>query len=196
MPIRYDKKTARFRDGKGKFISPIQIRKQIEATVERCGRKMRTTTEKLLSKEITLSEWTKEMKDQIKIQHTLSASVGRGGRKQMSQSDWGKVGAELKKQYQFLDKFADDLKKGRVSEARAKQRAALYSRSARTVYADALKTANKDAGKVLSRRVVHASESCAECLRWSSMGYIDAEKQPPIGSLICRSNCRCEIIYK
>lgn len=192
--ITYDKKTARFRDKNGRFLSRESVRAQIEATVEKVGRKNRDLTVKLNQKEITVSEWKKQMKENIKTLHTLSASVGKGGRRQMTKVDWGKVGSEIKKQYKYLDKFATDLKT--ISPKMAEHRASLYARNARTAYADMEKRANRDAGKNLSRRIIRSSETCSECSSWASKGFIDADEQPAIGSLLCRTNCRCSLEYR
>lgn len=191
--MNYDKKTNRYRDKKGRFVSPEQIRKQIEKVVDVVGRKNRSLTERLNKKQIDLSTWKKEMRQNLKNLHTLSGAVGRGGRKQMSKSDWGKVGAEVRKQYKFLDNFERDIKAGRVSPQMAEYRATLYGRSARSVHSKMEMVANE--GR-MCRRILHASESCAECRSWAGKGFVAVEDQPPIGGLICRSNCRCGIEYK
>jgi filamentous hemagglutinin len=195
MPIQYDKKAARFRDNRRRLISSDSIRRQIEKSVEMLGKDFRALSKRLNENQISFDEWKGQMREKIKSLHVLSAAVGRGGRRQMSKSDWGKVGAKIKKEYNFLENFAEEVKKGHLSGSRLEYRASLYARSARTTFAEAEKTANKNVGKILCRRVVHAIESCEECRAWARKGFISIDKQPPIGSLICRSNCRCQIEY-
>jgi hypothetical protein len=170
------------------------IRSQIEKVVELVGRRNRDLTKKLNAAEIDLSSWKKQMRQNIKTLHTLSASVGRGGRRQMTKSDWGKVGSEIKKQYAYLDKFETAIKKRQISPLQAEFRSTLYARAARTVFAQMEKVSNGAAGKTLSRRVLHSSETCVECRDWASKGFV--EDQPAIGGLLCRSNCRCSLEYK
>jgi hypothetical protein len=191
--MKYDRKTARFRDEKGRFVTTETVRSQIEKVVDLVGRRNRDLTKRLNAGEIDLPSWKKQMRLNIKTLHTLSASVGRGGRRQMTKSDWGKVGSEIKKQYAYLDKFETAIKKRQISPLQAEFRATLYARSARTVFAQTEKVSNREAGKTLSRRVLHSSETCAECRDWASRGFV--EDQPALGSLICKSNCRCSIEY-
>lgn len=189
--MKYDPKTKRFRSEKGRFLSREEVRTQIEKTVERVGRKNRDLTGRLNSGEIDLKAWKKQMRENIKTMHTLTAAVGKGGRKQMTKSDWGKVGAEIKKQYKYLDKFESDLKKKKVSPKAAEYRATLYARNARVAFADMESRANE--GRPC-RRVLHASESCSECRAWANKGYVD--DQPRIGSLKCGTGCKCSLEYK
>lgn len=196
MPIHYDKKTARYRGKNGQFISASSVKKQIEKVVEVVGKDMRGISQRFNEKKIDLKTWKKEMKEQIKTLHTLTASVGKGGRKSMTKSDWGKVGSEIKKQYAFLDKFASEIEKGKVTGAKLEYRASLYARAARKSFSSFEKDANSEAGKLKCRRIVHAKESCSDCLYYASLGYIDVDEMPDIGDLICGNGCKCELEYR
>jgi hypothetical protein len=44
--------------------------------------------------------------------------------------------------------------------------------------------------------VLNAKESCSECRAAASRGFIEVDEMPPVGSLLCKSFCRCRIEFK
>jgi len=63
--------------------------------------------QRLLERSISLPDWQREMARAIKDLHITSAVIAKGGDwGAMTQADWGRVGAEIKKEYRYLDKFA------------------------------------------------------------------------------------------
>ena len=78
---------------------------------------------------ITLGMWEEDMRTRMREYMVGCASIGRGGRHLMTSSDWGKVGAELKKQYRWLHGFSKAIydKRNTVSLGAIKSRARLYA---------------------------------------------------------------------
>lgn len=180
----------------GKFVSKKQIRASVDKTVEILRLDMRGLGKQLAMNKITLPEFQIQMRDKLKTAHSLTASIGRGGRKQMTNSDWATVGNNLKKQYGYLNKFALGLENGTISTASIESRAAAYAMSIREPFYKQQTKAEKLSGRTKCRRVLHAKESCSECASWAGRGFVEIDEQPDIGELICGNFCRCEIEYQ
>lgn len=59
---------------------------------------------------ITLGMWEEDMRTRLRMYAGGCAVIGKGGNiDDMRPSDWGKVGAQLKKQYRWLHGFAGDI---------------------------------------------------------------------------------------
>lgn len=88
--------------------------------------------QKVFSGQISLGQWEEQMKATIKGLHASAGAIGKGGWEEMTQSDWGKVGAEVKKQYRYLHNFAETIaeKRDTISLKAIQARAHLYSESA------------------------------------------------------------------
>lgn len=190
MPIRWNKKAKRYQDERGRFVSKRKIRHEIDKMVQQTGKRLENLSKKLIGGEITVAEWQASSRRVLKAGYTVAASVAKGGWKQMSQSDWGKVGAATKKQYAYLNRFASQLEN--LSDKHILWRSKLYASSVRTVYHQS----ELDASSGPVKRVLNAMESCSECVAWAGKGYIPASEMAEIGSLLCGSNCRCGFVFK
>ena len=88
--------------------------------------------EQLYTGEISLGTWSEQMKAEIKALHTAAGAMGKRGWDNMTQSDWGKVGAEVKKQYRYLQGFAEDIAANRdtMTLGQLQARANMYAEAA------------------------------------------------------------------
>ena len=196
MPVTYDKKAKRFRDSKGRFISPKAVRREIDKLVQVSAQRLEQAAKDLANGKITIEEFQNRTRNILKASYTLSGAVAKGGWKQMSQSDWGKIGAETKKQYGYLNKFAKVIVAG-ITLAALLSRVKLYATGIRTVFNNSDLDAKKQAGEfTLCKRVLNARESCSQCSGWARKGFVPIDEQPKIGSLICRNFCRCFFEYQ
>jgi hypothetical protein len=188
----WDSGAARYRNlATGRYVAESTIRgvgerfvtQSVEANIQRI-------TERFLDGKITLSEWQTGMAREIKDGHIVEACLGRGGRAQMTQADWGRVGARLREQYKYLNRFANEIRAGNLSASQILARAKMYAESARTSYFDGLTSAKAMAGFDEEMRVLTPAEHCVGCIEnagfWSPIGSL-----PPIGSQQCLTNCRC-----
>jgi len=194
--VKYDPKTNRYRNAKGRFISAREVRKAIDKTVDIVRGDMRSLGKKLAAGEITLPEFQTQMRDNLKAAHSLTASIGKGGRGAMTARDWSAVGNTLKKEYRYLNNFARQVEQQRLSAAQIEYRSSSYASSVRTTYFKTDTVAKKDAGLTRVKRVLHAMESCAGCLSWAGKGFVPIDEMPALGELECRNFCRCELEYK
>ena len=92
-------------------------------------------SQRLVERSISLAQWEKAMATAIKDLHVTSAVIAKGGDwAAMTQADWGRVGAEIKKEYRYLHKFAESIAekvaKGEDLTTALHARAKLYGESA------------------------------------------------------------------
>lgn len=85
--------------------------------------------ERLYDGRITLGMWEEDMRTRMRQYILGSAMIGKGDAAAMTQSDLGKVGAVLKKQYRWLHGFAQDIydRRTTISLVAIKARAHLYA---------------------------------------------------------------------
>ena len=118
----------------------------------------------LYAGKVNQQQWTLNAREQIKRTFIAQYMLGRGGRGSMTQADWGRCGAVLKKQYGFLARFEQDLIDGKLSEAQAKARLRMYFKASTQAY---------EQGKA------HAQ------------GVPTLPAYPGDGQTVCMSNCQC-----
>lgn len=82
------------------------------------------------SETINFKVYRKEVVNTIRQTYIDMYVMGKGGRNNMTQSDWGKVGAMLKEQYKYLNPFMDQIEAGQLSEAQIVARLNMYINSA------------------------------------------------------------------
>lgn len=196
MLITYDEKSARYRDERGRFVSEKQVRATVEKTVSTLEDNLRGLARNLHAGKINLAEFQIQAAEKIKSAHIVATAIGKGGREQLTPSDWGKLGSTIREQYKFLNNFVREIEAGRLSPAQIEHRASLYAKAPRSNFFKNEKTAKLAAGFAFAKRILNAAESCSECAAWASKGFIPIEEQPEIGSLVCKSFCKCAFEYK
>jgi hypothetical protein len=153
-------------------------------------------TQRLMDGNINIPEWQLAMEREIKAIHTASGATARGGWTQMSQSDWGFVGSQVKKQYQYLDGFAQDIVSGKQPlDGRAMQRARLYAQSGRGTHEEMRRRMESNKGKNQERRILAPAEHCTDCVEYAGRGWQPIGTLPPIGASLCRTNCHCRFEF-
>lgn len=114
--------------------------------------------------DITIQQWTLQMREKIKRTHIVNYIIARGGVSRMTQSDWGRLGFVLRGQYQYLQRFAGEIAAGQLTLGQIQARSALYINAARQSY---------ERGKTQGAR------------------NITLPAYPGDGSSECFTNCRC-----
>ena len=118
----------------------------------------------LVTGDVDIQEWVGEMRTLIKDTYRALYELAVGGRDNMTQSDYGRLGGILQEQYRYLDGFAQDLADGKLTLGQAQYRARMYIESATQAF---------------------------ERAKAASFG-ITLPQYPGDGSTPCLSNCRCE----
>ncbi len=95
--------------------------------------------------DLTAAQWEMAMRDEIRDLHVAATVIARGGdRASVTFSQWGRVGAQCKKQYKFLHGFAQTLERSAMnaltgmgdllSEAYMSWRSNLYAGAGKASY--------------------------------------------------------------
>ena len=181
----------------GRIVSNKQVRAALDAVILSAKHETRTLTQQLLNGKITLAEWQEQMAFNLKMQTLASHALAKGGWAQMTASDFGKVGAELKKQYAYLQKFALDIQDNRISfDKRILTRADLYAESARGTFEDVLREMACAEGFDRERRNLGVADHCKSCVRYARMGWQVLGTLPSIGTKsLCMTNCHCSFEF-
>lgn len=192
----YDPDRKQFKQG-GKVISRAATRAKIDKLTAHISKEAAKIGDRYSKGRIGIAGFESEMRTLLKSAHIISASVGRGGRDRMTQSDWAKVGNRLKKEYSYLSLFSRKLQRGTLSKAYTANRAKLYASSVvmsyhETVHKEATQNSVSD---VKVRLVQNSKEGCVECNADAARGWVNVEDLDEIGTRICQNFCLCEILF-
>lgn len=162
----WDKTAQRYRDDSGKFVSAEQVRQWVRLSIESNRDFAGTIAEQVSTGGVNTTEARALIREELKREYIRQATAGRGGRSEMTQSDWGRVGAMLKNQYQYLDGFMSDIDNMNLTEGQIRARLNMYFESSSQAY----ETFNAIAHGIDPTLLPH---------------------YPGDGSTICMTNCKC-----
>lgn len=184
----------------GKKVSRQAVRKEINALTGHVSKESARIAGRLREGTIRLPEFELQMRELLKSAHIVASSVGKGGRALMTQADWGRVGAKIKWQYGYLQKFARKIERGGISEAALSARAKSYASSIFVSFSNTFQEAQTDfveGGKnpLLARLVTNSKEGCVECEADAAEGWVSIDDVSPIGSRLCGDFCLCDLEF-
>lgn len=146
---------------------------------------------------LSLAEWEREMRRQIRDAHATAHAMARGGWKRMTPSDWGRVGAAVREQYKYLSAFAAGIETGAVPRTKAlAARARLYAEAARRSHFETERWLMANRGYVEERSVLGIADHCDGCLAEAGKGWRPIGTLLPIGGRDCKARCRCWFEYR
>jgi len=181
----------------GRFVSARNVKAALEGVVKASGDNITALSQSLLDGNITLAEWRAQMMVQVKTAHTAAAAAARGGWAQMSQSDWGAVGQLIKRQYQYLENFAQEIASGKQKlDGRLLTRAKMYAEAPRGTFEQIARRMAANKGMTEERRVLGFAEHCIGCTEQAALGWQPIGTLAPIGSQECRSHCQCHYEFR
>lgn len=180
------------------MVPQVQVNRALDRVIASGAERMRSLSEQLQEGTISLAEWQNAMAAEMKLLHTGAAALGRGGWAQMSQSDWGWTGSEIRRQYGFLRAFAMDIATGHQAlDGRLLARAAMYAEAARSTQRGMQRRMAQKIGKTEERNQLGAADRhCGSCLDCSARGWVPIGSLPAIGSRTCLSRCHCSLIFR
>lgn len=212
MPHDYEPSSRRYRFN-GRYVPRAELRKEIDKLSRFIRREASSIGAKYASGEIGIAEFEIAMRELLRAGHIVSASVGKGGRDQMTLKDWGRVGRKVKWQYEYLAKFSRKLASGRLSKAFTESRARSYASSIYVSYAESRFVAAKEAiadgdgdrgrgrggdadSRPRCRLIQNSEEGCIECTADADEGWMDVDDMTEIGGRICGDFCKCELLFE
>ena len=182
----------------GQFISSQTLADGLQSMMDTSAVNMNALTQQLIDNQISLSSWQASMMTEIKNTHVASSALANGGWAQMSQSDWGFVGSEIKAQYQYLANYANEIANGtQALDGRALVRSDLYADASNGTYWEMTSRGYMQDGFDEGRRVLESgADHCDDCLEYANEGWQPIDDIPEIGNSQCLTRCRCEIEYR
>ena len=120
-------------------------------------------TDDLINSRITVQEWLLDMRKRVRNAHSAEYMLARGGRNAMFQTDLDALAEIVREQFDFLQKFGQEVRAGNLSASQISSRAEMYMEAA---------TRSHEQAKAASYDIV-------------------LPEYPADGSQICKSRCRC-----
>jgi hypothetical protein len=183
----------------GQFVAKEKVIGGLEDMIDAGASNMNTLTQMLINQEISLENWQLGMMEEIRITHAASAALSQGGWAQMTPADWGYEGSLVKKQYDYLADFANEIATGKQPlDGRALVRSDLYADASNTTYSAMTTRSYVADGWEEERRILEpGADHCDDCEYYEKQGW------QPIGSLPepgddsqCSKRCRCTKQYR
>jgi hypothetical protein len=193
---RWNEIAGRYINQSGNFVSFADVRSYLDEVLDRHERKIMSLSSALREGSINVQQWQAGMKDALKDLHLVSGALARGGWAQMSQADYGRVGNQLRFQYERLAKFAQQIERGLPFDGRFIRRTQLYAQSGRVSYTAALRQEMALRGYTEEQSVLAAADHCSECVAEADKGWVKIGTLINIGERICKSNCRCHLEFR
>ena len=192
----YSRSAARYRDtATGKFVARSRITQLLEANVNAAEDRMSRIIQGLYAKEIAPGMVQTMMRDELRRLSLQNAALGKGGFDRLTLSDYGRVGRQLRDSYQRASNLVNGVASGKVTVAQALNRIEGYTLEARRQFFAAERAVVHESRQQFEeRRILHARESCVDCVRYASMGWQPAGTLPLPGEQSrCNAYCRCSI---
>jgi hypothetical protein len=195
----WDSKAGRYASAEtGRYVSRATIKAELEKVVDRSSENIRALSQALKDGAISIPEWQTGMMREVKTLHVAQTAAANGGWAQMSQSDWGHTGSLVKKQYAYLENFAQQIQSGEQPlNGRFVVRAEMYGDAGRSSYEDARRRYQENDNLMEEeRRVLAPAENCPDCIEYAGLGWQPIGALPRIGDSQCRVNCQCVFEYR
>jgi hypothetical protein len=196
-PYSWDAASARYRHrGTGRFVARTEITRALSFSLAQEERRAISLANALREGSLSLAAWRTEMRTMIKSVHLYSAAAAKGGWAQLTQADYGRVGAIVRDEYQYLEAFTAKLATGLMPlDGRAAGYARQYALAGRETYYQVDRAANEAAGYTLETNLLHGGDHCLGCLEATALSPAPIGTLPPIGARDCRRHCLCTLVY-
>lgn len=195
MEFEFEPKSQRYRwkDSK-KYVSQRVVTSLREKAIAQSLKNARSLTKQMLDGDITVDTWEREFMSELKTRTIQLYQLGKPGI--LDITDRGKLGNQLRYQYDKLWGFRQAIVNDELSEKQIKYRAELYFNKTRWAYEEGRRQSHQINGYIWERRMRRATESCIECIRYAALGWRRIMTLPKIGELCsCQANCKCIFEY-
>lgn len=194
-PYKWNARAGRYTLG-GRFVRQAAIRRALDEALVSTAARARILAAALSKNSISLIEWERQMRALVKDAHLYSGALARGGWAQMRPSDYGRLGAEIKKEYTYLNRFASELSTGYALDGRFRARVDMYVQAGRKSYYDLHDAMQEERGMTEERNILSPVDSCSECPALTELGWVELGTLPQIGTRQCLRNCKCDKEYR
>jgi hypothetical protein len=189
----FDKTSQRYRNlSTGRYLSEATVREITNKRIDQVIKDISVIGNLLANGKISVATWESGTRDALKQLHVQQYLLGIGGQKNMTQRDYGIIGNQLQKQYQYLNGFANDLINKGMTVRQFEIRLQLYANSSRQAYERGKLESHKKEGFKWERRRRTKTESCDPCIQYEARGWVAIGTNPePTQECDCQANCGC-----
>lgn len=199
MPYAYNNTAQRWYDTtSGKFVAEATVTTEMRRHQEATYAVLDGVTRQLYMGHVSLEQWQITGAAELKDAHLAQAMFAVGGRRNMTQENYGRVGHTLRDQYQFLSNFAADIAAGNVSEAQAIARIEQYGNVSQSSYWREYALATPDDEVIWwdlnpgeNCRASAGGMGCVDIAAGSPYTKDTIPTHPGAGDTTCRGNCNC-----
>jgi hypothetical protein len=200
LPFTWNPITGQYRnDRTGRFVPLADVREGIDRYLDSTTQNVADALfESLRSGRINVRELQLAGERQIAIAHGAAAATELGGRANMTFSDWGRVGRQVRDELGYWRDLMQELADGRPLDGRVKQSLRNYLRAAavsaqKAKFANGAKYGFDQILNVLNDGARHCESKGARpsCPAVTDHGPYPANAFPLRGSRACYWNCRC-----
>lgn len=193
--------SARYRDAaSGRFVPRQAVRQALDGAIDKSALGIRSLSEQLRAGTISLPDWQRAMVAEVKSAHLAAAALAKGGWNQMAPADWLRAASRLKAEYAYLARFGEQVASGKQRlDGTLTRRATMYVESARMAYHAEEQREQRNRGAVEERSVLNPADHCTgpgSCVEEAAKGWQPLGEMLPIGRRLCRSKCKCGVIYR
>lgn len=192
-------KVLRYRDIEtGRFLPRGEVLNYVDASIDASGIAGNLLGGYVYDGTLSPADFRALFREELKGEYTREYLLGIGGREQMTQADWGRIGGMLKEQYGHLDDFIAELEAGNLTPEQIAARINMYVNSSRESFERAHYQVAGKAGCDEELWGLGASEHCPDCLEFAGMGWqpLKTFPYPGQGQTQCLTNCQCTVSYR
>lgn len=196
--FEFDARSHRYRNAEtGRFVRYAEVLKLADEEVNRLEVRLSGHARLLNSGKIGVAEFQARMAESLKESHLRMAMLGVGGKKAMNPTQYGHVGQQLRKQYEYLYRFGKVLEGQTLTEAQILRRAKSYAKSVNIAFRQAEMTARGGVGFYGKRLLDPQARHCAECISYQVLTWtLVSQIVVPGVNCSCGGRCRCRMIFR
>lgn len=179
MSYTYVRSVNRYRNnGTGRFVSRDEVLEYVEKMVGAGENKSAVLSSELSNGTISPTDYGQLLKDNLKDSYVQNMVLGRGGRAEVTPSDWGTVGSSLKPEYSAIENFVAEItarieENNPYSESYLANRSRLYFGKARLMY-----ERGNSAAYGLPQLPFYPADGQSECKNGCRCSWIIKKLQP------------------
>lgn len=199
---RFNKKSQRWEQMvPHKEITPEQAQKWLEKRMEGSQARMARYARDYANKNMSKQAFVAKMHHELIYIHTNARLLAIGGRGNAGPKDWGTMGRQLRKEFEWVAKFAeyrDGTRFRHMNPEYAQRRARLYAgTNVKSTYYRGLTDSHMNAGFMYKKRYgPHDDGTCKTCRYEIERGWVSIHEPGwEVGHTECRIGDRCGIKY-
>jgi len=193
--------TQSYRDNEtGRVITSDQVREWVLESIRKSGDAVTELARLLAEGKLSLDDWRRLMRDEIKDEYVALFLLGLGGLALLRAEDILLLAELLREQFAYLDRFVVEI--GELSEAQINARARSYTKTAESAFWRGGLRAAVAAGMERVKWTLTPAEHCEDCIAFADMGWQRIDDNPyhgatpKSGATRCLFNCACVLLFR